>query len=42
MTLCELIHDDDRGSTPPHHAWKVEYSSKPEGVGNFGAGNQDL
>src|SRR5271155_2096977 len=21
----------------PHHAWKVEYSSKPEGVGNSGS-----
>jgi len=22
----------------PHRAWKVEYSSKPEGVGNSGTG----
>ncbi len=35
MTLFVTeIQDDRREDTSPHHAWKVEYSSKPRGVGN--------
>jgi hypothetical protein len=33
-TLCDSIQEDTVEITSRHHAWKVEYSSKPEGVGN--------
>jgi hypothetical protein len=37
MTLvCELVQDAGRGMASPHRKWKVEYSSKPQGVGNPG------
>ena len=33
-TLCDSIQEDAVEITFRHHARKVEYSSKPEGVGN--------